>query len=138
MAEEIGAFVHGEISDTRMEKIMVGMQDEELKEWKRKGQDYADYDGSNALANFDRIAERSDMDPSQVLMIYCEKHMDAIWKWTKRKTTATEDIRGRIKDVRVYMALLRALVDRYYERENVVKSNGNDLGKIKQEVKPGW
>lgn len=93
-----------------MDKILQRIQTEEnyLREAGQK--EYAHND-ENALANFERVAEQTGMTREQVLMIYLLKHLDGISAWIKGHKSQREDVRGRILDARVYLALLYAMVE---------------------------
>jgi len=99
------------------------MYEEEVSERRAKGKDYADFDGSNAMANFDRNAERQNLTPFNVLMVFLEKHVDSIAKWAAGQELATEGIEGRIKDARVYLWLLAGMFQRY---KNVGESQSEE------------
>jgi hypothetical protein len=66
---------------------------------------------SNAFANFERIAERMGLHREEVLMVYCEKHLDGIHAWINGHRSQRESVKGRINDVIVYMTLLRGMVE---------------------------
>lgn len=84
---------------------------EHCKETRESGQkEYAHRD-SNALANFERVAERLGISREAVLMVYLEKHLDGIHSYIQGHRSQREDVRGRIKDVIVYSILLYAMVE---------------------------
>ncbi len=79
----------------------------------------------DTLANFKRVAERLSLEcpcckstvqitPEIVLMVYMEKHLDGVHSFNAGHRSQREDVRGRIKDIRVYLTLLRGLIE---ERE---------------------
>jgi hypothetical protein len=84
-------------------ELYQAMAREELVTFQAKNADYADRTGGNVLSQFDRLAWLLDVTPEMVLMIYLEKHLIA---------PAHKPIAGRIKDARVYLAMLRAMVER--------------------------
>lgn len=84
---------------------------EELRALRGAGQQEYAHREENAFANFERVAERLDMDRKQVLMVYAEKHLDGIHSAIQGHTSQREDVRGRINDVIVYMCLLRGMFD---------------------------
>lgn len=65
----------------------------------------------DALANFKRVGESLNLSPEKVLMVYTLKHIDGICSYVEGFKSQREDVRGRIKDVIVYMCLLRGLVE---------------------------
>ena len=66
----------------------------------------------DAHANFRRQGEALAIPPEKVLWIFATKHWDGVASWIKgRRDNLRENIRGRIKDLIVYLILLWALVD---------------------------
>lgn len=76
------------------------------------GQSEYAHDLDNAHANFDRLASALGLSPEQVLWVYLQKHMDGILAWINGHKSQREDVRGRIKDARCYLALLWGMVER--------------------------
>lgn len=72
--------------------------------------DYAHAD-KNAFANFERVAERQNLDRKQVLMTYMEKHLDGIHSYIQGHRSQREAVSGRINDVIVYACLLRGMIE---------------------------
>ena len=66
---------------------------------------------SNAFANFERVADYIGSSKEKVLMTYVYKHIDGIMAYINGHTSQREDVRGRIKDIMVYMTLLWAMVE---------------------------
>ena len=91
--------------------LMNNMHKEEKEEHLKKNADYADREGKNILANFERVAQNLNITPQMALLIYMEKHMDAIRTYIRFGSVMSEPIEGRIKDARVYLSLLRAMVE---------------------------
>ena len=91
--------------------LMDSMHEEEKEEHLKKNADYADRNGLNILANFERVAQNLNITPQMALLIYMEKHMDAIRTYIRFGSVMSEPIEGRIKDARVYLSLLRAMVE---------------------------
>ena len=85
--------------------LMENMHEEEKEEHLRKNADYADRNGINILANFERVAQNLNITPQMALLIYMEKHMDAIRTYIRFGSVMSEPIEGRIKDARVYVCL---------------------------------
>lgn len=83
----------------------------EEQEVRKAGQREYAHDEDNALANFERVAAALNLTREQVLMVYLLKHLDGIAAWVKGHRSQREDVRGRIKDARMYLALLRAMVE---------------------------
>jgi hypothetical protein len=56
--------------------------------------------------------------PEFILMVYLNKHMDGITAYINGHTSQREDVRGRIADAMVYLALLWGLVE---DKENTAQ-----------------
>lgn len=97
------------------------MQKEE-KEVRKHGQKEYARDGDNAFANFEWVASMlnrgrdNTITREDVLMVYALKHLDGITSYLNGHDSQREDVRGRIKDLRMYLALLRGMIE-----ENVSK-----------------
>lgn len=70
-----------------------------------------EYTQGDRLDNFKRIAIEIGVDPKAILWVYLKKHLDSIASYIKNKKTFSEPIEGRIKDARVYLSLLRGLIE---------------------------
>lgn len=90
--------------------LMERMYDEEQSTREAGQKEYA-HDEGNALANFERAARHLGLTREQVLLVFLLKHLDGIVAWVNGHRSQREDVRGRIKDARVYLTLLRAMVD---------------------------
>ena len=90
---------------------MKNMLDEELKLWGAGQKEYAR--SPNIFANFTRLGKSLEMPPEKILMVYATKHMDGIMSWINGHKSQREDVRGRINDLRVYLAILYLMVDAY-------------------------
>lgn len=75
------------------------------------GQKEYSHDESNVFANFDRVAASLQLDRKQVLLVYALKHWDGIVSYVGGHKSQREDVRGRIKDLRMYLALLWGMVE---------------------------
>jgi len=102
------------MSATKLGEIAKELVAEELDVFVRKS---AEYSGeSNALSNFERLAERLGLHPMQVLQVYYTKHEDGIMTFIKtHKIHSNEDVLGRIVDARNYMTILFAMIKNYRE-----------------------
>jgi hypothetical protein len=83
----------------------------ELQQTREDGQREYAHDESNALANFERTGAEVDIPREKVLWIFAMKHKDGIAAWIKGHRSQREDVRGRIKDLIVYLILLWAMVE---------------------------
>jgi len=100
------------------DKLLDQMVEEEKAIGKIKGDEYTQGD---RLDNFTRLAKELNLTAKQVLWVYLKKHLDSIASYIKdeaesRKTgkpmkELSEPIEGRVKDARVYLSLLRALIE---------------------------
>lgn len=96
----------------------------EEREVREEGQEEYAHDDKNAFRNFEAIAEELDLTREKVLWVYVKKHFDGILAWINGHRSQREDVRGRIKDARMYLALLWGMVE---ERER-----GRNLGDKKE------
>jgi len=90
------------------DKLYQKMVDEEMEIGKTKALEYTQDD---RLDNFKRIGQELGLDSKVVLWVYLKKHLDSIASYLKRGKSLSEPIESRIKDARVYLALLRALIE---------------------------
>ncbi len=95
------------------DKLLDVMISEEKEIGVTKGKEYTQGD---RLDNFKRLAVELNISPKQVLWVYLKKHLDSIANFIKMDAKSasmpilSEPIEGRIKDARVYLSLLRALI----------------------------
>lgn len=75
------------------------------------GQKEYAHDESNVFANFDRVSSSLQLDRKQVLLVYALKHWDGIVAYVDGHKSQREDVRGRIKDLRMYLALLWGMIE---------------------------
>ena len=102
------------------EKIMEKMFEEERAVSKAKGTEYTQ--GKDRLDNFKRLSVDVGIDPKAVLWIYLKKHLDSISSYIRQgRVFSNEPIQGRIMDARVYLFLLRCMI----EEEEAAKKTGN-------------
>lgn len=73
-----------------------------------KGEEYSR--DTDQLANFKRQAEELHMTPEKVLMVYLNKHLDAVKSFVKTGKIYSEPISGRIDDAILYLILLKGIV----------------------------
>ena len=83
----------------------------EVKVTRNEGQKEYARTEKDVLANFNRISELTDTSKEKVLMTYVYKHIDGIMAYINGHVSQREDIRGRIKDIMVYMTLLWAMIE---------------------------
>lgn len=83
----------------------------ELHETREAGQREYAHDEDNAFANFERLAKDLGISREMVLWVYAMKHKDGIASYIKGHRSQREDVRGRIKDLIVYLVLLWGMID---------------------------
>lgn len=91
---------------------------QDLQVTREAGQKEYAHDSENAFGNFERLAVALKISREQILWVYVQKHLDGIVSWINGHKSQREDVRGRIKDVMVYLVLLWGMVD---DSENVDK-----------------
>ncbi len=92
------------------------MHQEEMAIAATKGKEYTQGD---RLDNFKRIATELGISPKKVLWVYLKKHLDSIASYIKSEKVLSEPIEGRIMDARVYLSLLRGLIEEERNGNNV-------------------
>lgn len=75
------------------------------------------HDEANALGNFERTGVELELAREKVWYIFAKKHWDGVLAWITGHRSQREDVRGRIKDLIVYLVLLWAMVDDNEESE---------------------
>ena len=88
--------------------VLIKMHGEELAIAETKGREYTQGD---RLDNFKRLALEIGVNPKVVLWVYLKKHLDSIANYIKTGKVYSEPIEGRIMDARVYLSLLRCLIE---------------------------
>ena len=73
-----------------------------------KGLDYSGLDDVNS--NFKRASKKYNISPEKVLMIYVDKHLDAITTYVNKGQLKGEPIDEKIDDVINYMGILLSLI----------------------------
>lgn len=66
--------------------------------------------GEDAFGNFARLATELGISREKVLWVYAVKHKDGIASALNGHTSQREDVRGRILDLRLYLAILYAML----------------------------
>lgn len=120
------------ISQAEMRELLEEIQGEEMDVRSDGQKEYA-HDSGNALGNFDRTGEElmrmvnglvaSKIEEGEepyisvrearqmVLWVFFRKHVDGIASFIAGHRSQREDVRGRIKDARMYLALLWGMVE---------------------------
>jgi hypothetical protein len=85
------------------------MVEEEMLIGKAKGVEYTV--GDDRLDNFKRLGKEMGLAPEKILWVYLKKHLDSILSYINTAEVKSESIESRITDARVYLALLRGLIE---------------------------
>lgn len=64
---------------------------------------------TNAFANFESLGRELGLTREQILWVYGRKHIDGIASWIRGYKSQRENVRGRIKDLIMYMLILAAM-----------------------------
>jgi hypothetical protein len=76
-----------------------------------KGEEYT-RGQADRLASFKETASFAGITPRQVCLIYMNKHYQSLANFVATgETKSTESIESRIMDLRVYLALMRAIIE---------------------------
>lgn len=94
----------------KVAELMAEMYSEE-QYTREQGQKEYSHDEGDAFMNFKRVAQDLGLDQKAVLWTYLRKHLDGIVAYIKGHKSQREDVRGRIKDARVYLVLLRGMIE---------------------------
>ena len=99
------------------------MHSEEMEIGRTKGCEYAS--DVDRLDNFKRLGAEikcphcgKPVGPFVILWVYLKKHMDAILHYINHQKALSEPPEGRIKDSRVFLGLLRGLIQETEEHKN--------------------
>lgn len=91
-------------------QLLLKVQAEERAVYEAGHSEYAHAD-SNAFRNFEGTSGDLNITREQVLWVFLKKHIDGIVAHINGHTSQREDVRGRIKDARMYLALLWGMLD---------------------------
>lgn len=107
-----------------MDALLAQMHAEE-REVRAAG--HVEYSGAGAdtLAQFKELARLTGTSPLQVALVFAQKHFAGIAAYVRGARSQREDVRGRIKDLRTYLALLRGLIE---EGERALAQGDGDVG----------
>lgn len=109
--------VPGKMTRDQFAEFLDAIQHAE-REVRAAGQAEYAHDNDNCFANFERIGNRlkcsgcgKPIGPEIVLLVYALKHEDGIIAFINGHKSQREDVRGRIKDLRLYLALLWGMIE---------------------------
>lgn len=95
----------------RFKELLSIMEQEEHNTVLTKGEEYT-HGNQDRLASFKEAAVFLGITPRQVCMTYLIKHFQALADYVKTgKSRSSEGIAGRIMDLRVYLSLMRAIIE---------------------------
>ncbi len=95
---------------TEFKELLDVMEAEEHETILGKGEEYT-RSQTDRLSSFKEIASFAGVTPKQVCMIFMAKHWAGLANFVATGTTkSNETVEGRIMDLRVYLALMRAII----------------------------
>lgn len=80
------------------------------KETREAGQKEYAHDNDNAFRNFEQTGEDIEISREKALWVFFKKHVDGIKAYINGHTSQRESVHGRIKDARLYLALLDGMI----------------------------
>lgn len=90
-------------------KIREQMKIEEDKIETTKALEYTN--GKDRFFNLKELGAELDIDPKKVLWLFLKKHLDGIKRFIVTGEQPSESVQERIKDARVFLSLLRGMVE---------------------------
>ena len=99
------------LNKSEMADLMDRVISDELRGLRSAGQDEYAHGEDNAFGNFERTGAELGISREMVLLVFLKKHLDGIASWVKGHKSQREDVRGRINDAMVYLAILRGMVE---------------------------
>jgi hypothetical protein len=90
-------------------RLLANIQQQE-RDVRAAGQKEYAHDADNCFASFEDATSLG-LSREQVLMVLAHKHWRGIVTYVNGHRSQREDVRGRIKDLRMYLALLWGMVD---------------------------
>jgi hypothetical protein len=105
------------MTKAEMAKYLLHLQEIE-REVREAGQKEYAHGEENAFSNFERLATELSISREHVLWIYLRKHLDGILAHINGHRSQRESIEGRIKDARMYLALLSGMFAEDTKRAN--------------------
>lgn len=93
-----------------------------------KGPDYSGL--QDRLKNFKEVAAKYDVSAEAAVMIYYEKHMQAVSTYIKSGKLTGEPIREKIKDLINYLVLLGAIIEDNETQQKIRPPHPSTRGKI--------
>lgn len=95
----------------RFAELLMSMEQDEQATIRGKGEEYT-HGNKDRLSSFKETANFAGITPKQVAMVYMNKHWQGLANFVATdKVLSNEDVYSRIMDLRVYLALMRALIE---------------------------
>lgn len=111
------------MTQDQFKQLLDSMEAEEHATILGKGAEYT-RGQADRLASFKETAGFAGIEPRQVCLIYMNKHWQSLCNFVATgKVNSNEDVTGRIMDLRVYLALMRAIIQE--ERDLATKAAGD-------------
>lgn len=98
------------MTKAQMAELMKLMHDEENTVREAGHKEYAHND-DNIFTDFEALAAELGISRKKVLWVYLIKHMRGILAYINGHRSQRESVQGRIKDARMYLALLRGMIE---------------------------
>ncbi len=100
-------------------EVLKDFLERSIGEMQRKRPDYAEVreDRDDVLANFKEVGRRTGMTALQCAMVYFEKHLITLEKYTRGLALKSEPIDGRLIDLLNYLTLINAVVVELQQEE---------------------
>lgn len=109
-------------------KLLITMIEEEQATILGKGEEYT-RGQADRLSSFKETASFAGIKPRQVCLIYLNKHYQSLANYVATgEVRSSEDVTGRIMDLRVYLALMRAIIQEEREEAAAGDTALNGLG----------
>lgn len=102
------------------------------KQVREDGQKEYAHDENNAFRNFQQTAKDIGVTQEKALWVHMKKHLDGILTYINGHKSQRESVHGRIKDARMYLALLDGMIAEGEEVEEMkeLSLRQNALGNI--------
>ena len=101
-----------------MKKIFARCQETRIA-----GQKEYAHDDNEAFSNFMRLGRMLGVDRKKILFVYLTKHFDGVLAYINGHKSQREDVRGRIKDMIVYLTLLWGMIEEEEEQKPAQEFN---------------
>jgi hypothetical protein len=107
---------------------------EQEKETRSAGQKEYAHDDGNAFRNFEETGNDINISREKALWVFVKKHMDGIKAHINGHTSQRESVHGRIKDARLYLALLDGMITEDERADEPLSRSGAELVRLSAET----